>query len=619
MIYQTSVLEIYEKYKATLNCSELANLRSAIVSYFVPGIGGNAPKGKRATKEEMNLGIEYLKQATLEQLENALSIMKGVFDKREIKQEKRRRFRSSMKQFVEQVREWGYFNSYDPTSQKGEEPKKRRNRKGEGPRQKISHGRSIKTAYTLMARYSSGKNQGKLIYPSDRINPALASDLEELKKWSPPANSHSTFTKELKYIYRILGWLHRYKAIPLDELRLTSIVAHYPLELPIDEALESGLESALLSGSNKEAFNEYLLNNAITQKLAKAKARKTAQLARDYLEFLGGHPRSKEIAINVWMTVVRFVFRNDIGTEDFDEHKDIPAWRQLNKISRELASYAKDTPPSVPHKNKSTSWGKAWEILLFLQSLVPDENPQPRYKPDGSIHKSCLARRAANDLQRFLSLALMIILPPTRSRNYYELEIGRTFIYGIRAGDDIIPFEKMSNPQNAKWYIHLTRDDYKTGKTYGTWNAEVPNIKFPNGKTLYWYIERWLLWGREVHREVEHNFFFSGVKFYKPMNSSNWCNRIVTVFKRRIGIPVSPQEFRKMYVTFLKDSGASEAELEGAAWMMQHSRLMQSKIYDQQDKANKAKPAIDFHSQAIANFFAQQHIEQSPIKDTDKP
>jgi len=452
MIYQTSVLETYEKYSATLNFSELANLRSVIVSYFVPGIGGNTPQGKRATRDEMSAGIEYLKQATIEQLENALSIMEGVFDKQEIKQEKRRRFRSPMKRFVEQVREWGYFNSYDPTSQKGEKQKKRRNRKGEGKRQKIRHGTSIKTAYTLMARYSSGKNQGELIYPSDRINPALASDLEEFKKWSPSANSPSSLEQDLQRIFQILGWLHRYKGIPLDELRLTSIVAHYPLELPIDEALFTGLESALLSGSNKEAFNDYLLNNAITQKLAKAKARKTAQLAIDYLEFLGGHPNYKKIAINTWMTVVRFVFRNDIGTEDFGEDRDIPAWRQLNKISTELASYAKDAPPSVPHKNKSTTWEKAWEVLLFLQSLVPDENPQPRYKRDGRIYENCPARRAANDLQRFLSLAVKIVLPPTRSRNYYELEIGRTFIYGIRAGDDIIPVEKVSNPQDAKWY-----------------------------------------------------------------------------------------------------------------------------------------------------------------------
>jgi hypothetical protein len=213
----------------------------------------------------------------------------------------------------------------------------------------------------------------------------------------------------------------------------------------------------------------------------------------------------------------------------------------------------------------------------------------------------------------------MMVLPPNRPRTSYELEIGRTFIYGVCAGEEIIPVEKMSNPQNAKWYIHLTRDDYKTGKIYGTWNAEVPNISFPNGKTLYWYIERWLTWGRELHQKVEHNFFFRGTVSYKPLDSNNWRNRIVNIFEERIGIPVSPKEFRKMYVTFLKDSGASEAELEGAAWMMQHSRLMQSKIYDQQDKANKARPAIDFHSEAIANFFAQQHIEQSPIQGTDKP
>jgi hypothetical protein len=36
------------------------------------------------------------------------------------------------------------------------------------------------------------------------------------------------------------------------------------------------------------------------------------------------------------MTVVKFVFRKDIGTEDFCEDRDIPAWRQLNKISMNL-------------------------------------------------------------------------------------------------------------------------------------------------------------------------------------------------------------------------------------------------------------------------------------------
>jgi hypothetical protein len=618
MIYQTSIWEIYEKYKATLDVSSASNLRSVIVSYFVPGIGGNTPKGKRATNEEMNLGIEHFKQATVEQLENALSIMEGVFDEREIQQNKRRHYRSPMKMFVEQAREWGYF-SYESKSQKGEEPQKRRNRRGEGRRPKIRHGQSQKEPFTLMARYSRGLNQGELIYPDDHINPSLNSDLEDFKKWRTPACSAGSLEKEFEQIYQFLGWLHRYKGIPLDELRLTSIVAHYPLELSIDENLELKLESVLLSGENKEAFNNYLLENAITQKVAKAKARKTAQLARDYLDFQGCHPNTRKISLNVWMTVVKFVFREDIGTEDFCEHRDIPAWRQLNKIFNELAKEAKNTLPSVPHKNKSTTWENAWEVLLFLQSLVPDENPQCRYNPDGTIYQKCPARSAANNLQRFLFLALMMVLPPTRSRNYYQLEIGRTFIYGRRAGEDIIPVEKMSSPQDARWYIDLTRDDYKTGKIYGTWNAEVPNnIKFPNGKTLYSYIERWLTWGREVHQKVEHSFFFRGPISYKPLNHKDWYHRIVTIFAERIGIPVTPKELRKMYVTFLKDSGASEAELEGAAWMMQHSRLMQSKIYDQQDKEKKARPAIDFHSQAMVNLSTQHQLTQSSLKDTDK-
>ena len=58
-----------------------------------------------------------------------------------------------------------------------------------------------------------------------------------------------------------------------------------------------------------------------------------------------------------------------------------------------------------------------------------------------------------------------------------------------------------------------------------------------------------------------------------------------------------------MYVTYLKDSEATEAELEAAAARMRHSREMQSEIYDQQERGKKVAPVQDFHKRTMMAAF----------------
>jgi len=80
---------------------------------------------------------------------------------------------------------------------------------------------------------------------------------------------------------------------------------------------------------------------------------------------------------------------------------------------------------------------------------------------------------------------------------------------------------------------------------------------------------------------------------------------IKNIFLRLTKKPVTPKELRKMHVTYLKDIGASEAELKAAAWM-HHSRTMQSKIYDHQQEQDKLVLITAFNERIMAKVFNPQ-------------
>lgn len=88
--------------------------------------------------------------------------------------------------------------------------------------------------------------------------------------------------------------------------------------------------------------------------------------------------------------------------------------------------------------------------------------------------------------------------------------------------------------------------------------------------------------------------------------TEGWNERIVKIFARETGVPVAPKELRKMYVVFLKNYGATESVLEGAAAAMHHSRRVQSQIYDVQDRLDKMAPVFEFNEQIFEKLLNSQ-------------
>jgi hypothetical protein len=235
-------------------------------------------------------------------------------------------------------------------------------------------------------------------------------------------------------------------------------------------------------------------------------------------------------------------------------------------------------------------------------------------KPIEKVKRTDWAR--ASDLRQFLIVAIYGAMPPGRVREYYEMEIGRTLVQGIYQNGVFIPVDKMDDPAQAEWWFFLAPADYKTGKKYGCWQSKIPNIKYGNGKYLYDYIQDWIDKWRLIFKPKNHNRLFITTKG-KPLSGANLKSIVKSATNRFTGVAVNPCSLRKMFVTYLKDSGATEAQLESAAAFMRHSRAAQSKSYDRQKLSSKLEPSLNL-AQRLAEEFSEEFEKKLQASDNNK-
>ena len=257
----------------------------------------------------------------------------------------------------------------------------------------------------------------------------------------------------------------------------------------------------------------------------------------------------------------------------------------------------RNTPPSVPYSEKSIPWEDALKVLRAVQKEA-DLEAQPG---NGELRTQ---KAIAKSIQRLLILLLFMASPPDRSRTFRELEVGRTFVFGQYKNEKFTAAAQMKNPEEAEWYLHLLSADYKTGNTYGeVWDKvlDTPEGFLADGKTFYYYLDLWLNQYRATYKPT-HKCLLTNEDGNPLTGSSLWI-RVRHTFFKHTGGPVTPKELRKMYVTYLKDSEATEAELEAAAARMRHSREMQTKIYDQQKRERKVAAVHEFHKRSMTAAF----------------
>ena len=257
------------------------------------------------------------------------------------------------------------------------------------------------------------------------------------------------------------------------------------------------------------------------------------------------------------------------GDKPFD---DIPIVREIRKLHRDANKRQITAPRSSDEDQKWLSWPLYLKVvesvkdnLLHQLNEYKDEIPIPIeniYSPT--------ERKIATVYQYYLILAFFASVPD-RQRTIRELQLGKSFIKDTK--------------QNI-WTIKHSPDDYKTGKTYG----DRPPLSL--APRLVPAIDDFLKrWRPCLHPSTDS--LFVQPRTGKPLTQDSVYQIVARNCYKYTGKRTNPHLLRDMIVTHVKESDASDKELESLALFMGHSVNMQRNSYDRRTLSKKVAPAVE--------------------------
>lgn len=273
------------------------------------------------------------------------------------------------------------------------------------------------------------------------------------------------------------------------------------------------------------------------------------------------------------------------GEKSFD---DIPIIREVRKLHRDANKRQRVAPRSSDEGKKWISWPEYLQVVQKLQNelveLINDHEkefgmarpPQHMKVKSGGrkgSEKSDFTpqqRKIATIFQRYLILAIFASVPD-RQRTIRELEIGRSF---------------HKNEATGCWCIKHAPEDYKTGKAYG----ERPLLYLTEPMTQWVddFLEHW----RQCF-VPKSDLVFCQPKTGKPLTADSVYQIVSRACFQYTGKRTNPHLLRDMLVTHVRESDASEKQLEALALYMGHSIEMQRSSYDRRTLTKKVAPAVE--------------------------
>lgn len=353
-----------------------------------------------------------------------------------------------------------------------------------------------------------------------------------------------------------------------------------------------------------ENVQDFFLAKGKADYEAKKTGNQVIKFFQDFFRGYGGHYQntSKAVYINAGINIAKFVNKDITDNTEALNYEDIAVVRKLRVLRGSL--------PKDPNKIKELPL--TWEeILKVREAFKKQVDDHFYYENNDAIFYKLNTEKSfiAQDFQRFLMLCFLTIIPPIRRRSIAELEMGRTLKYGLFDNSGFTPSKYLKEGQIARYYYHFNVKDYKTGKAYGEFIAELPNKNLGDGTYFYDYLNKWFYEGYRdamLRHQQTHTYLF--VKTYDrtartfegkssiagdPMGYGTFSGMVGNLTKKYTGVTLHPHIFRTIYRTYLVNRGASSAELESAAFFMQHSEEMARKTYTVQSILDKLNPVYE--------------------------
>lgn len=350
--------------------------------------------------------MAYLKQIASDQLGNAVDAVETEFEQLELRSEKCCPIRSRLKGWLH----W-YIAQSPSKAEQALQPIFTTYHTSEVPYQQPKPGAELHKKRCSEHALCAKK------FPEDYINDDLQTQLEDYEKWRLSNDvTPGSLKTEKEQILQLLGWLHRYENVSLDELCFERMITKSQL---------------VFDAAKYRSYSKYLRQQEIGIQSARTQADEDILRVNRYLEFVGENAKSKTRRLFIVLSIAKFLYRDVLGTGDFPVEGSIPILLRLLNCQVDPKKKGKSTPQTVSYHETSVSWTKAIEAMEYERRRA-DQSIWAEKQRSRSGYK--LRQRTdtgvANDLQRLVSFAFCLTIP-SRARTFYNLRIGETFEEGI--------------------------------------------------------------------------------------------------------------------------------------------------------------------------------------------
>jgi hypothetical protein len=645
-----TIKDLLELYQRTIKPADFSATLSTLTRYGVPAIEGPSPKSSRASSEEIEAALKFLEKKSIWLMDELEEKQEKYFEKVKVPADKRYLPRSILKKLIDWARKQGFLTQ---KASKKEISIYRHTRVSSAPPQKTKTSNScrlgsknehfvrsnnwkplstkeakdwqqrfVTSVIPLIHSYSvlvavAWIEIAKILPPLFLVNPILDGEIIRLINFlqKEMTQAFETTNRDINTILRCLEFLYReeYQHKP-EQLSLTSIIPDLPTpdSIRISQFRNKAQPGEALWIAKASAEEEML--QAISQ---------MEETVCNYLDSLTVAFNSQVNYLKSFINLAKFIYFKQ--TKNFEKeggYEDIELIKALRKIqnqkSEQSVTSGQKTESRKRRREKMVPWPKIllaveMAVMKFEEKYKYGVNTKTRYK-NGSPRISMAIRSTGaqfRDLQTALILAMATALPPTRSKVYYQMEIGKNLIKGKLINGVLVRIEDLPEDQKnlATWWLYLSPPDGKKD-TIGEegWQAEIPNRKFSTGKTLYCYLEDWINnWRPKL--SPKHDFLYI-TEEGNELTTSTYGNKVRNAFRRFIGSPVNPHLLRHILITYAYDRGISDAEKRSLAKCQQHSEETQAKIYNEQEMLNSLQPALKLNQKFLDEFYQSFAPEQ---------
>jgi hypothetical protein len=548
-----SVTHTQEQAHATLSRTKTALLR-----YTLPGWGFVLPKGGKLTNWETEMALNYMKDISLEQFGQAARIQQQVFDLQQVPSNSQRTYRAALKKLLawcEQQQWW--LKSQHNIATIFSPPRKQK-------RSAVDFRVTDRKYIDRNGQQIQSFHYGLGFVEGDVIPKKLQHELDDFKRFRTDRNNSSsknivrdsTCQKELKNIRMVLGWLYRFKDVPLAKISLLEMI-RFP--------------------------SVWHSNHIVVLEQSKIVAKQTVALFKEYIQWLesdidnntseerGRGIKSKHTKISVartFIVVARYLHCKGHFHDDIDNGIVL----LTQSLNCEIATIKDRNSDSISSADISKKWLDWPDFLALVEQLRKECNSRvlqdiPPNKAKSNLGNLRSLPAIANSYQRFIFAALLAYLPPQNQQIYRQLENSHCRKYEhIKDNNELLGISGCLYQKDDVWYIYLLPDEYKMGARQIQLSFEIPNIDYSDGRNFYQYLNEWvyeyiylkyydrtMIDGLRNILNPQHDFLFTKKNGKEYLHQTEFSNLLRIPAYRISGKALTPGLLKHVFLKYMRE------------------------------------------------------------------